>query len=73
MANPIFEMFGKKQTQSPNNVADMMNQFNQFKNTFSGDPKQQVMNLLQSGKMTQDQLNQLQQMAGPLYKMMGGK
>lgn len=41
----------------------MIQQFNQFKNSFTGDPKQAVMNLLQSGQMNQQQLDQLQAMA----------
>lgn len=34
--------------QIPNNPMQMIQQFNQFKNSFTGDPKQAVMNLLQS-------------------------
>lgn len=41
----------------------MMQQFQQFRQTFQGDPKAEVEKLLQSGKMSQSQLNQLQQMA----------
>lgn len=41
----------------------MMQQFQQFRNNFQGDPKQEVEKLLQSGKMSQQQLNQLQAMA----------
>lgn len=49
--------------QIPNNPMQMIQQFNQFKNSFTGDPKQAVMKLLQSGQMNQQQLNQLQAMA----------
>ena len=41
----------------------LMQQFNQFRATFQGDPKAEVEKLLQSGKMSQQQLNQLQAMA----------
>ena len=41
----------------------MMQQFQQFKANFQGDPKAEVQKLLQSGKMSQNQLNQLQAMA----------
>ena len=37
----------------------MMNQFQQFRQSFQGDPKAEVEKLLQSGKMSQQQLNQL--------------
>lgn len=58
--------------QIPNNPMQMIQQFNQFKNSFTGDPKQAVMNLLQSGQMNQDQLNQLQSMAKQFQSFMGG-
>lgn len=48
----------------------MMNQFQQFKQTFQGDPKAEVEKLLQSGKMSQQQLNQLQQMAKMFQHLM---
>lgn len=56
--------------QIPNNPMQMIQQFNQFKNSFTGDPKQAVMNLLQSGQMSQDQLNQLQAMAKQFQSIM---
>ena len=45
------------------NMMNMISQFNQFKSTFQGDPQQKVQELLSSGKMTQQQFNQLSQMA----------
>lgn len=48
----------------------MMNQFQQFKQSFQGDPKAEVEKLLQSGKMSQQQLNQLQQMAKMFQNLM---
>lgn len=48
----------------------MMNQFQQFKQSFQGDPKAEVEKLLQSGKMSQQQLNQLQQMAKIFQNLM---
>lgn len=46
-----------------NNPMQMIQQFAQFKNSFSGNPQQEVQRLLQSGQMNQSQLNQLQSMA----------
>lgn len=63
--NPMFNTFG--------NMQNFMNQFNQFRNTFQGDPKQQVQQLLSSGKMSQSQFNQLSQMATQLQNMLMGK
>lgn len=45
------------------NFMQMLQQFNQFRASFQGDPKQEVMRLVQSGHMSQQQLNQLQAMA----------
>lgn len=42
---------------------NMLQQFMQFRNTFKGDPKQVVMNMLASGQITNPQLQQVMQMA----------
>ena len=44
--------------------------FNQFKNSFQGDPKQQVEQLLKSGQMSQQQFNQLQQQATQFQQLL---
>lgn len=51
----------------------MMSQFNQFKNSFNGNPKQIVMNMLQNGQMSQQQFNQLSSMAQQFMNMIGHK
>lgn len=67
--NPLANMFGRRpaNNQAPNNgfgnAMNMMQQFNQFRSNFQGDPRQAVMNLLSSGQMSQEQFNQLSQMA----------
>ena len=55
--NPM-QMFG--------NVQNMMNQFQQFRNQIQQqgvDPQQQVQELLRSGRMSQQQFEQLKAMA----------
>lgn len=47
----------------------MMQRFNQFRQTVQGDPKQQVMELLQSGKMSNEQFQRLQQQANQFQQM----
>ena len=47
----------------------MMQKFNQFRQTVQGDPKQQVMELLQSGKMSNEQFQRLQQQANQFQQM----
>lgn len=44
----------------------MLQQFQQFKNSFKGNPKQIVMNMLQNGQITNPQLQQTIQMAKQL-------
>lgn len=66
MANPLFQTLGGGMPPMPGpmgNFAQMMQQFNQFRANFQGDPKEEVEKLLQSGRMSQQQLNQLQGMA----------
>lgn len=54
-----------------NNPMQMIQQFAQFKNSFSGNPRQEVQKLLQSGQMNQSQLNQLQSMAQQFSRLLG--
>ena len=68
MSNPLF---GMMQSQAP--VNPVMQRLQQFSQMFRGDPKQQVQQLLSSGKVTQQQYNQAVQMAQQLSRMMGGR
>lgn len=64
MPNPLFNVLGGgRMPGAIGQFQQMMQQFQQFRNNFQGDPKQEVEKLLQSGKMSQQQLNQLQAMA----------
>lgn len=61
--NPM-QMFG--------NMQNMMNQFQQFQRQMQEqniNPQQKVLELLQSGKMSQQQFEQLKSMAGMLSGM----
>ena len=68
MANQLFNMLGGQQQMNP--ITNLVNQLNQFKQSFSGDPKQQVQQLLNSGRMSQNQYNQLSQMATQIQNML---
>lgn len=64
MPNPLFNVLGGGQMPGPmGQFGQMMQQFQQFRASFQGNPKQEVEKLLQSGQMSQSQLNQLQAMA----------
>lgn len=69
MSNPVFDLLGK-QTPMPGNMGQIMTQFQQFRQAFKGDPKEQVQQLLNSGKVSQAQYNQAVQMANALQRML---
>lgn len=58
--NPLFNLLGNN---SFGNLATFLQQYNQFKKMYRGDPKQQVQEMLKSGKITQEQFNQVASMA----------
>lgn len=50
---------------------DIVSRFRQFQQMFKGDPQQQVQQLLNSGRISQEQYNAAVQKANALAKMMG--
>lgn len=71
MSNPLFNALGGGIPQG-NGPMQMIQQFMQFKQSFKGDPKAEVEKMLQSGRISQQQLNQVQQMAGQFQHMLKG-
>lgn len=72
MANPLFQALGGGQMPGRmGQFQNMVQQFQQFKQSFQGDPKAEVEKLVQSGKISQQQLNQLQQMAAQFRQLIG--
>nr|DAE49949.1 MAG TPA: Protein of unknown function (DUF2680) [Caudoviricetes sp.] len=70
--NPLFNALGGGQIPGPmGQFQNMIQQFRQFQQSFKGDPKAEVEKLVQSGKISQQQLNQLQQMAGQFQQLLG--
>ena len=69
MSNPLFQMMGNQ----PNGMQQMMQRFQQFQQAFRGDPRQQVQQLLNSGKVSQAQYDQAVKMAQQFQRMMTGK
>ena len=51
-------------------MANMIEQFNQFKQNFKGDPKAQVQQMLNNGQITQEQFNKASQMANQMMRFM---
>ena len=72
MNNPLLN--GAPQMGGPmGNVQQMMQRLNQFRQAFQGDPRQQVQQLLNSGRVSQSDYNNAYQMARQLQQMFGGK
>ena len=64
MSNPLFKALGGGQQNS------MMGQFQHFMQQMQGkDPNEEISKLLQSGRISQQQLNQAQQMAQQFSRM----
>lgn len=64
MSNPLFNQLNQ------NNPASMIQQFNEFRKQMQGiNPKDEVMKMLQSGKINQQQLNQAQQMVQQMQSL----
>lgn len=57
MSNPLYNMMNNQ------NNNNLISQFQKFRNTFKGDPKQAVQSMLNNGQVSQAQVNQAMQMA----------
>ena len=67
MANTLFQQLNQNGN-GFNNPFAMIQKFNEFRQNFTGDPRQVVQQLLNSGRMSQSQFNQLSQMANEFQK-----
>lgn len=61
--NPLYQQMNSNQ---------LLTKFQQFKQNFSGNPQEQVQQLLNSGKVSQEQYNQAVQMAQRLQQFLTG-
>lgn len=53
-----------------NNPMALIQQFQQFKNSYTGNPQQQIQQMLNSGQITQEQYNQAVQTANMLRNIL---
>lgn len=66
MSNPLYQLLGGNQQNN------MLGQFQKFMNDMKGkNPNVEINRLLQSGQISQEQLNQAQQMAHQMMGMFG--
>lgn len=63
MSNPIYGLLNGQQN-------NLLAQFQQFKQSFNGDPNQTINQMLQSGKVTQEQVNRATQIANQMKGML---
>lgn len=71
--NPLFNLMGGNnpfQNTPFGNMINFMTSFNQFRQGFTGDPRQQVQNLINSGQMSNEQYNRFYQLATQIRNMM---
>lgn len=71
--NPLFQQIASQTTNNiinNNGLMGLIQQFQQFKQTFTGDPRQQVQQLLNSGRVSQEQYNNAVQMANTLQNVL---
>lgn len=72
MGNPIHDRFQNEGRFGPlGNLENMVSQYQQFSQGVQGNPRDQVMQLLNSGRMSQDQFNQLSNMATQFQSILG--
>ena len=67
MSNPLYNNFGNQ----ANPMADLIRQAKEFKKQFTGNPRDEVQRLLNSGQMSQQQFNQFSQIAQQIVQAMG--
>lgn len=73
MSNPLFNALGGGGIPQGNNQMNMMQQFQKFMGEMKGkNPEEEINKLLQSGRVSQQQLNQAQQMAQQMQGMFKG-
>ena len=64
--NELFNQYGPK-----NPYQNMINQFNEFRNNFKGNPQQKIQQMLNSGQITQKQYNMAVQKANMIKSFLG--
>lgn len=74
--NPLFNLLSGNRAVNNSPLGNMMGflqSFNQFRQTFTGNPQQQVQQLISSGKISQEDYNRAVQMAQQIQSMINGK
>lgn len=70
MNNPLYKQI-QQQNQNPMNV--FMQRFQQFRQSFSGDPQEQIQKMMNAGKVSQQDYNNAYQKAQQVMRFFSGK
>lgn len=65
MSNNLYNSFGSQ------NNNPLLQRFNEFKRSFTGNPQEQIQQMLNSGKISQAQYNQAVQKANAIRSFFG--
>jgi hypothetical protein len=68
MSSPLFDAMGGGMPQNP--MMQRIQEFRRFKESFRGDARQEVQNMLNSGRITQEQYNRVVQQAQQMSAML---
>lgn len=66
--NPLFNQMSNNG--NAGGLPNIIQQFQQFRQAFKGDPRQQIQQMLNSGRISQAQYNQAVQLAQQLQQML---
>jgi hypothetical protein len=69
MANPLYNMFGGNAPMNP--MAQLVRDAKNFRKSFTGNPKDEVQRLLNSGQLSQADFNRYSQIAQQVIQAMG--
>lgn len=69
MSNALYNQFGRQN----NPIEQLAQQARDFRKQFTGDPRQEVERLLQTGQMSQSDFNRYSQIAQQIAQFMGNK
>lgn len=65
MANSLYQ-----QMNNSNNLSGLVQQFNEFRQNFQGNPQQMIQQLMQSGRMSQADYNRYHEMAQQFMRIL---
>lgn len=72
MSNPLYSQYGKQNPQE-DFLSQLMADAQRFKQTMQGNPREMVQNLVNQGKISQQDINRVFPVVNQIANMMAGK